>query len=318
MPNGHFLLNLGTALREVDLAGTTIQEVSLAAVNQGLQSTGHSFALTSFHHDIFPFTNGHWIILGNTVKPYTNLPGYPGTTNVIGDVLIDLDPTGKVGWVWSTFDHLDVNRHPMLFPDWTHSNAILYTPNDGNLLLSMRHQAWIIKIDYQNGTGSGNILWRLGNQGDFQLSGGDPSQWFYAQHFPSINSIDGSQIDLTVFDNGDNRVLDDKGDICGDPTPSCYSRATIFQFDESSKKANLAWEYTPGFYSLWGGGAQKLANGNVEFDMTAPFTQPGSQVMEVTRDASSQVVWQFDLKGGGNAYRAYRIPSLYPGVVWEK
>jgi arylsulfate sulfotransferase len=327
LANGHFLVNIGTALagaflREVDLAGNTAREVAVPAVNGQLKALGYSFTIANFHHDVLPLPSGDWIALGQTVKAFTNLPGYPGVTNVLGDVLIDINPTGNVVWAWSTFDHLDVNRHPYLFPDWTHSNAILYTPNDGNLLLSIRHQSWIIKIDYQNGKGSGDILWRLGYQGDFQLPQADaPSDWFFAQHFPSINRINGSQITLSIMDNGDSRIADDNGDTCGGPGfPACYSRAVIFQFDESTKAANLLWADSPGLYSFFGGGAQTLPSGNVEFDLcttSTSFTQQAAQVMEVTQVANPQTVWQLNINGA-DAYRAYRIPSLYPGVTWQK
>jgi len=59
-----------------------------------------------------------------------------------------------------------------------------------------------------------------------------------------------------------------------------------------------------------------VENGNVEFDMSAPFGfVPRSRITEVTQDATAAVVWQMDINGA-NAYRAYRIPSLYPGVTW--
>jgi len=41
-------------------------------------------------------------------------------------------------------DHLDVNRHPMSFPDWLHTNSVVYSPDDKSLMISMRHQAWVI------------------------------------------------------------------------------------------------------------------------------------------------------------------------------
>ncbi len=59
----------------------------------------------------------------------------------------------------------------MNFPDWTHSNDMLYSSDDHNLLLSIRHQNWIVKIEYLDGQGSGKILWRLGEGGDFRLTG---------------------------------------------------------------------------------------------------------------------------------------------------
>jgi arylsulfate sulfotransferase len=311
MQNGHFLLNVGD-LREIDLAGNIVRDVTTDAVNQSLKTNGYPFTISVFHHDVIVLPNGHWITLANTSKQFTDLPGYPGVTDVLGDALIDIDLDGNVAWAWSGFDHLDVNRHLMGLPDWTHSNAIIYTA-DGNLLLSMRHQSWILKIDYADGAGAGDILWRLGNEGDFALAGGDPADWFFAQHYPNLEGTDGSQSTLAIWDNGDFRV-ESGGGQC---SSTCYSRATIFQVDEDTKVATLLWQDLPGFYSFWGGSIGTLDNGDVEFDLTTVAQTPASQVMEVTHTDSPQTVWQLNLTGE-NAYRAYRIPSLYPGVSWTK
>ena len=316
MDSGHFILNLSSDLREIDLAGNTIRDVSVDQANQSLQARGYPFSITVFSHDVLTFGNGHWIGLAQSTKDFTDLPGYPGTTHVLGDVLVDIDPTGNVVWAWSAFDYLDVNRHLQGLPDWTHSNALVYTP-DGNLLLSMRHQSWIIKIDYANGMGAGDILWKLGNEGDFTLLGGDPNDWFYSQHDPDLLSDRGSQMTLAIWDNGNTRLNSDTV-VCGaPPAPACYSRATVFQVDENTHIASLQWQDLPGFYSFWGGSISLLSNGNVEFDGTTPTGGLGSQMMEVTETDSPQVVWQLNL-AGENAYRADRIPSLYPGVTWEK
>jgi arylsulfate sulfotransferase len=310
MQNGHYIANVGD-LREIDLLGNTIRDITGTQLNPSLQAR-YSFTVTDFHHDVLVLPNGHWIILAHTYKEFTDLPGYPGVTNVVGDALIDVDLYGQVAWAWSGFDHgLDINRHLQGLPDWTHSNAITYT-SDGSLLLSMRHQSWILKIDYQNGSGSGDILWRLGEDGDFALAGGDPGDWFYAQHDPSIVSTDGSEMILDIWDNGNFRIAAD-GTEC---SATCYSRATIFQVDEDTKTANLLWQDLPGLYSWWGGSIQTLPNGNIEFDLTAPFSDPASQIMEVTHTDIPQIVWQLNLTGE-NAYRGFRIPSLYPGVSWQ-
>jgi arylsulfate sulfotransferase len=320
LPNGNIGLidgsSTGSQLMEVDLAGNIIRQLTTATLNQQLAAKGYSIA--NFHHEILPMPNGHWIVLANATKPYTNLPGYPGTTEVLGDLVIDLDSNWNPAWVWSSFDHLDINRHPFQFPDWTHSNALVYLP-DGNLLLSMRHQSWLLKLDYENGAGTGDILWRLGYQGDFSLVQGDPAQWFSTQHFPSLVASNGPQLTFAIMDNGDNRVLN-SGGMCtpySNPDP-CYSRATIFDVDQDAKTANLTWHYDPaGVYSYWGGSIFQLENKDVEFDMTDPFNTTSSRVMEIAPGESQQIVWQLDITGG-NAYRAYRIPSLYPGVSWQQ
>jgi hypothetical protein len=190
-------------------------------------------------------------------------------------------------------------------------------------MLSVRHQSWVLKIDYNNGAGAGDILWKLGYQGDFTLAqGSEPSRWFSFQHFPSVVSQSGRQTTISIWDNGDNRVLDTSGTICGSAplfTP-CYSRATLFEIDESTLFANLLWDNLPGDFSVWGGSINQLSNGNVEFDMNDPAQQPntnlGSEVEEVTQTSTPQIVWKLDVDGT-NAYRAYRVPSLYPGVTWQ-
>lgn len=330
LPNGHFVFFItlpppGVAImREVDLTGATIREMNVNDLNAKMLAAGFQWAPTFYHHDMLPLDNGHLIVLTNFIKQFTDLPGYPGTMGVIGDGLIDLDENWNPVWAWSSFDHLDVNRHLNGLPDWLHGNGLVYTPQDGNLLFSMRHQSWVIKIDYENGTGSGKILWRLGYQGDFTLAqGSDPSLWFSFQHFPSLITQNGSYTKLGIWDNGDNRVLDTSGTICGTPTTAaCYSRATIFDLDESTMIANLDWADSLSFFSIWGGNINQLENGNVEFDLNSPLMAPvagaASQVQEVTQDATPQTVWQMDIPLPMFAYRAYRWPSLYPGVTWQQ
>jgi hypothetical protein len=330
LPNGHVILNIVPSgapefLREVDLAGNTIREMFMTTLDQKMQTAGFDFVPEAIHHDLLPLDNGHLIVLVNFTKAFSDLPGYPGTTQVLGDGIIDLDENWNPVWAWNSFDYLDVNRHLNGLPDWTHSNALVYSASDGNILLSMRHQSWVLKIDYNNGAGAGSVLWKLGYQGDFSLAeGDDPSLWFSFQHFPSIVSQAGSQTTLAIWDNGDGRVLDSSGTICGSPPSftTCYSRATIFQIDESTMVANLAFADLPGYFGVWGGSINQLENGNVEFDINAaapPTTgDSASEVQEVTQDSAPQIVWQMDVHPNtANAYRAYRVPSLYPGVTWQ-
>lgn len=317
MPNGHMILQMDGDLREVDLAAKTIRNVSVAQVNQSLQAKGYPFSISSFSHDVLTLSNGHWVTIGLISKAFTDLPGYPGVMDVTGDAVLDIDPDGNVVWGWSAFDHLDVNRHLQGLPDWTHSNALVYTA-DGDLLVSMRHQSWILKLDYADGKGTGNILWKLGQDGDFNLSGGDPSQWFYGQHDPVILNTKGNQTTVAVYDDGNLRI-DANGVACGSSAsaPACYTRAVIFQIDEARRMADVLWQDRPGFFSPWGGSIGTLSNSNVEFTSTQPFNAISSQIMEVTPTEIPQTVWQMNITGEW-AYRGKRIPSLYPGVTWQK
>jgi arylsulfate sulfotransferase len=318
LPNGHMLFTVShngvsDEMREIDLAGNTIRKMTIAQLVANMQTAGFNFSPTNIHHDLLPLDNNHLILLTNFNQTFSG-----GTTAVV-DGLVDLDENWNPVWAWNAADYLDINRHPFFpLPDWTHGNAVIYSPGDGNLVFSARAQSWIMKIDYANGAGTGSILWKLGYQGDFALSQGtDPTLWFYSQHFPSLTAQSGSQMDLTIWDNGNNRVLDSNGTLC---TTNCYSRATRFQIDESTHVADLVWQDTPGFFSIWGGSISQLANGNVEFDLNAPSVPPVAnsvaEIQEVTQTAVPQVIWQMDFDSPSNAYRAYRVPSLYPGVTW--
>ena len=113
-----------------------------------------------------PLPNGHWLVLANAtmdLSPHHYAsPDQRAGHYVLGDVIVDLDENLNPVWVWNEFNHMDPNRHPYMFPDWTHTNAVTYSPDDGNILVSIRHQNWVVKVDYQDGKGSGGILWRLG------------------------------------------------------------------------------------------------------------------------------------------------------------
>lgn len=321
LPNGHMMvLTAGVQddIREIDLAGNVIRDLPYMELDHRLYAKGYPIKISGFSHDFVTLPNGHTVIIGTVQLPFTNLPGYPGTILVSGDALIDLDQDGEPAWVWSSFDHLDVNRHPFGLPDWTHANALAYSADDGNIILSMRNQSWVIKIDYRDGQGTGNILWRLGTGGDFTLTNGGIEDWNYGQHFPSIISPNSTGIfELGLFDNGTNRPINAAGATCTPATnPPCYSRPVVFQLNETSLTATIEWQDPLPTYSYCCGDMNHLANGNMEFDLAASEQQPQfSTVQEVTYTSNPQLVWQMIVQGQ-LAYRVTRIPSLYPGVQW--
>jgi len=347
LPNGHMLVDLGlpigvpgstpgsvqvptpSTVREIDLAGNTIYEFNNNDLTNWLNAAGYNLTVTSFHMDFAPLPNGHLILIFWYTKNCTEIPGCVGTFDVLVDALVDLDENHKPVWVWDALDHLcpptptspcmDINRAFAGFPDWTHSNGVVYSPDDGNLLLSIRHMLWVIKIDYEDGQGSGDILWRLGAQGDFTLTNGGIDDWFYAQHYPTILSPNSTGVfTLGVFDNGNVRgVFDTPSQRCNWSVPStCYSRVPIYQVDEVGMTATILWQYNlaPVFTS-WSG-AVVLKDDRVFFGVGSPSDDPlGSRYMEVTHDPSPQIVLQMEVSGQC-AYRMVHLPSLYPGVQW--
>ena len=177
-------------LREIDLSGHLMLETSVARINEQLAAVGDT-RITSFHHEARRLPDGRLLVLAGTEKILTDVQG-SGDVDVIGDVILVLGPDLQVQWAWNAFDHLDVTRKAVLEEtcvtggggcpefflaptanDWLHGNALQYTA-DGNILYSARHQDWVIKIDYSNGQGKGDVIWRLGKDGDFQIDSPAP------------------------------------------------------------------------------------------------------------------------------------------------
>ena len=341
LPNGDFLMAIGpnsvaglstippgtiSEIREVNLAGDTVREIDVNDLNALLPAVGCSecnVTLQSFHHDVEPLPNGHWLVLASTTMqlsatttpPLTNAP----PTTVLGDVIIDLDANMQPVWAWNTFNHLNPNYHPYMFPDWTHSNAVLYSKDDGNILISMRHLNWVIKVDYQDGKGSGAVIWRLGEGGNFTLKNGvDPNDWQYAQHYPSFFSSNTTGVfSLGVMDNGDDRIFADINTCVAPGNPGClYSTIPVFQIDENAMTATLtSHQILPALlYSFYGGSVDLLANANIEYDLCG-LPNTSSQIFEVTPQSTPQTVWTMQVSGT-YFYRGFRMPSLYPGVQW--
>ncbi len=335
LPNGDFIMIIGSLpslspnpsgtpelIREIDLVGNTVKELTIAQLNVSLKAANYNLTLQEFHHDITPLPNGHMLVLASTIQNFV-LAGETTPTQVLGDVVVDLDTNLNPVWVWNEFDHLDVNRRGWEFPDWTHSNAVVYSKDDGNILVSMRAQNWIVKVDYNNGAGTGNVLWRLGESGDFVLKGGvDPTDWFYAQHGPSFTTANTTGIfGLTAMDNGDDRMYPSGPPFIAagtDGTPAGYSTIPVFQINETAKTATLTFDQKlpPSLYNGFGGNSEVLGNRDVSYDLCQlPSTTPASQISEFTDMENPQSVWNLQLSGS-HAYRANRLPSLYPGVQW--
>lgn len=302
-------------LREIDLAGNTVRETNLDAVNAQLNAQGYH-SIYTFTHDVERLPNGDTAVIAPTERTI-DVNGTP--TEYVGMTILVLDKNFQVSWVWDSFDHLDVNRGPILgeilqsggadqltaatpvLPavDWLHINAVSWSPEDGNLVLSLRNQDWVIKIDYENGLGDGHVIWRLGQGGDFTVNSTDPNPWFSGQH--DAHYIDDSTIIL--FDDGNTRRASN---------PTADSRGQVWKLDEQTMTATLVVNIDLGNYSGALGSAQRLSNGNYSFDSGFQGAAPHQigQSIEVRPDGSVAYVLQVK----GTEYRSFRMQTLYEGT----
>jgi hypothetical protein len=304
-------------LREFDLAGVTVAETNAAQVNRQLAAFG-ARPITSFHHEGYHLPDGQYLVLAGTEQLMDDVQG-PGTVDVLADSILVLDRDLQVVWYWDAFQHLDPTRAAILnetcsYPaslacstfygagsanDWLHGNALQLTP-DGNILYSARHQDWLIKIDYRNGAGTGDILWRLGAGGDFMLTNNDAGAWFSHQHDAKILP-DGS---LLLFDNGNTRIAEnsDQG----------TSRGQLWRLDEDAHTATLVYSADLQVNSAALGSAQLLDNGDYHFD-AGFMPDPKNPAARITRalevDPGGNIVWGMQMNA--QVYRSFRLNDLY-------
>jgi arylsulfate sulfotransferase len=303
-------------VREFDLAGNTIQETNAARVSEQLVGMGRR-PITAFHHDARRLPDGNLVVLGNIEQILNNVQG-PGLVDVLGDMIVVLDRNLKVVWAWDAFDHLDPARLAtlnetctltgggcppfylaMTANDWLHGNAVQFTP-DGNLLYSARHQDWLIKILYDNGTGSGRILWRLGKDGDFSYNSNDPYPWFSHQHDGNFDYSDPSK--LLVFDNGNVRWASN---------PASNSRGQVIQLDEVNHVATPVLNADLGAYSFALGSARQLPNGNYHFELGWLNGLGGVPAASRAAEVAPSGSIVYEIQAQTPVYRSFRMQSLY-------
>jgi hypothetical protein len=301
-------------LREIDLVGNTVRETNVERINQQLLAMGKD-PILSFHHDATRLPNGNLMTLAYNERLLTDVQG-PGTVDVIGDVLLELDRNLQVVWVWDSFDHLDATRKATLNEtctpgqggcpafltkgsianDWTHSNSVAYTP-DGHLIMSIRHQDWVVKINYMNGAGAGNILWRLGKDGDFSIQSPDPYPWFSHQHDAEFDTP-GQPSLMTLYDNANvRRTL----------FPTGNSRGQSFLLDQVQMTATPILNADLGVYAFALGSAERLCNGNYSFNSGIIAPTNKAQTAEVLPNGALNFV----METPNAAYRSFRMLSLF-------
>ena len=277
MPDGNYLIHIENGWRVITPGGDTVLEV-----------TADDLGVENIHHDVTFTPQGTFIAIANVTQE-TKVDWLAGDRVVplIGEMLIEVDADGKEIWRWNAFDHLDVDRVALEQTkndrslDWLHANGIQYFSEDDSILMSLRSQSWVIKIDHA----SGEVLWRLGAEGDFELLNRNPTNnvaWFSAQHAPELHE-DGT---ILIYDNGNERAWTDRE----------FSRAVMYQLDEDTMTARQIWQYETDYYTNFVGDVDLLENGNVLVTAGGQRDHNGpAQIIEVTQDTPAREVWKLEI-----------------------
>ena len=254
-------------LRQIDLAGDTLRETNIHAVNAKLAAR-HQPQILDFDHEAKLLPNGDTVVLASTPK-IVIYKGRP--TRFIGNMVIVLDQNFQPVWVWNSFRWLNTNRpgtDHRAPTDWLHGNSVSWSPEDDDLVVSLRAQDWVIKIDYANGKGNGHIVWKLGAGGNFKAIANTAQPWFTHQH--DVRYINDNT--LLVFDDGNTREASD---------PQAHSRGQEWILNEQNMTATLVVNADMGNYSDFLGSSELLSNGNLAF--TSGGSRPASRAASRSR-----------------------------------
>ena len=200
---------------------------------------------------------------------------------IVTDRIVNLDAdTYEELWNWDYRDYFEKpdcseNTTSDVWLDWTHTNSVSMFKEDGIVYVNSRNFSTFFKIDMT----SGDIVWRLGKDGDFTFTGDNTNPWFEFAHDPEINGVNGNKI--IFYDNG----TAERG----------FSRIVEYTIDETEMTAEMTFEFDgkdlgKSWWSEYWGDADRLANDNIF--VTAGFydMQQISKFFEVTHDG--EVVWE--------------------------
>lgn len=270
---------------EMDLCGNVVNRFH--ATNRPFGPVENSIGIEaqSLHHQPHEMPNGNYLALTANAKEIENYytsetdPDAPRATQlVVGDNIVEFTPDGEIVWSWNTFDHLDVMRicyhlfvpywHTRGFPkhlDWSHGNGVTYDEHDDSIMVSLRHQDAIIKIDKK----TKEIVWILGDHTGWEspqkeklLTPTHDLRWHYHGHNPRVTG----ENSFVMYDNGICRAMPFHDEE--KPPAECFARAVEYEVDPENMTVTEVWvsstdESDDRVISWAMGDAHRLANDNM-------------------------------------------------------
>lgn len=356
LENGNLLyLQENWTATEIDWLGNEVANWHPGRTQRNAPSDSIAVDVDSFHHDIVEMPSGNFLSLSTEVREiedwYTSEidpDAARETTNVVGDILFEMQRDGTVVNEWKFFDLIDAYRigygstgtdfYVGLYDgileepgaDWTHNNGIYYDAATNTALVSTNHLSTVMNLDLA----SGELLWMLGDPGgwrepwsDLLLEPEDENMIrSYHHHAPRWTPAG----TLLLYDNGAQRARPPDPPV---PLEENFSRAVEYAIDGDARTVREVWSYGgPGserfisaFISeadwlpqtenilLTNGGRARDREGNDTEDFLTGHLWV--QLFEVTHEMPAEKLWEAvidDPRWGWTAFRTERIPKLNP------
>jgi hypothetical protein len=307
----------------------------------------------TFHHDVCREPSGNLLVLSSEVRRFSDYPSSETdpraprhAANVVGDVLLEMTPEGKILGRHRFLDLLDpyllgydsldtqfwydVYQNLQSDPphDWAHANAV-YCDGDGRALVSFYNLSTVASLDLR----SGAIDWLLTDPEGWKepwqgklLRAAPGFEWPY--YFHAVTRT--RRGTLLLFENGILRARPFHPRL---PAAQATSRVVELAVDETARTVSQVWSYggsgserflspflseadeleRTGNILITDGGRVRGADGADSEDTRAGHHW--GRVLEVTHTTPPEKVWELRIDNpdsGWAIYRSERLPSLYP------
>jgi len=357
LQNGHLLYRTGRAgpLYEIDMLGQTVSEWHTNRTPEDtVGENSIRVNIDTLHHETFETPSGNILAISTELRTYDNYPTSDtdpdaprATSEVLGDVLVEFSRSGDVlrevrlldlvdpyrigynslGWGGWRALYPEEGTHPRR--DWAHANAVVMDASERYVIVSLRQQDAVVKIDWDTGA----LVWILGNHDgwgpawqDHLLQPTGDLLWPYHQHASTITP-DGT---VLMFDNGNYRARPFDTPM---PPSESFSRAVEYRIDEDTMEVAEVWSYGgPGdepFFARFLGDADWMPHtGNVLINYGGLVSDAGGtqvvdgaghnwvRIVEVTHETPAEKVFELviddERPAGWSVARVERLPSLYP------
>ena len=262
LSNGNIMMHrFDSATTEIDLLGFAVGQYYAEDRPFPPPESENAIAIrgqTTLHHQPHQMPNGDFLAF--SANPYLFEDWYSSEsdpdapradTMVMADTVVQFNAQGEQVWSWNTLDHLDKERIGRdtfwsywwtrgfdQHMDWTHANGLSYDKRDGTVLVSLRNQSAVLKVDPK----TNEIKWILGNHRNWSddlkdklLEPIGDITWPAYQHNPRVTH----KGTVILFDNrGWGGAMAFEEPL---PLVDSFSRGAEFEIDEENMTVRQIW-----------------------------------------------------------------------------